>query len=599
MGGDGVHHVHLIGVDDGQRQSRRHGLGQEGAGHQRAVGQTEGDVRHTQHRGQPQLIRHPADGLQRGLGLILLGGDRQCQAVDPEVTLRDAVGLRRSQDVLRNGDALVGGLGQPLFIHRQSNDGRAVLLHDGQDAVQYILVPVDGVHRSLAAADTQSRLEGVGVGGVQHQGQIGGLLELAHHLGQHGHLVHAGIADVDVQDVRARVLLLDGDVNNIVEVLFLQRLLEALLAGGIDALADDPHTGNADGLGRGADDAVAADFASPRRRAADALMQRANVFRIGAAAAAHDGHARLDGFCHGFGEGSRGQVIMTIRRVGQARVGLGDDGQVGVCKDLPQRGQQLRRAQGAVHADGVRTQAGQCRGHGSRCAAGEGAPGFLKAHRHDDGEGAVFLRSDQGGAGLLQVGHGLDGDEVSPGLHARADDLGEHIHCRLKGEGAQRLQQLAQGTDVQSDLRAGACTGLLCRLDGAQDGLLHGRAVGSQLAAVRAEGVGVDDVRPGGHILPVDVRQQAGIGQGQQLRRLARLHSRPLEHGAHRAVEEGEGRCIKHGCASQFMECYHYTWLRGICTVFPLYEKRPLRAASKTPQSACADSSPMKGSLRN
>ena len=57
-----------------------------------------------------------------------------------------------------------------------------------------------------------------------------------------------------------------------------------------------------------------------------------------------------------------------------------------------------------------------------------------------------------------------------------------------------------------------------------------------ELEPVPAEGVGIDQLRPGLHIGPVDVCDPMRIGKAQKLRDVAQLQALLLEHGAHAAV---------------------------------------------------------------
>ena len=193
------------------------------------------------------------DSFQRFHSLLLLGGDRQCQAVDPNILLGDAVRQGRVQDAAGDSYPLLCRLGDAALVQGQTHYGGAVLFHDGQDAVQHLCFAVDGVHCRLTVVDPQARFQGGGVGGIQLQGQGNGALQVLYHPGQHGDFVHTGEAHVHIQDVGSRVLLLDGDIQNVVQVVFQQRLLEPLFAGGIHPLADDPHAVQAAGGDGGAD----------------------------------------------------------------------------------------------------------------------------------------------------------------------------------------------------------------------------------------------------------------------------------------------------------------------------------------------------------
>ena len=72
---DRVHDFLLIRVDDGQRQALVHRADKERLRHQQAIRQAEGNVRHAKDGLQPHVAVHRADGGERLLRLILLGGD--------------------------------------------------------------------------------------------------------------------------------------------------------------------------------------------------------------------------------------------------------------------------------------------------------------------------------------------------------------------------------------------------------------------------------------------------------------------------------------------------------------------------------------------
>ena len=79
---------------------------------------------------------------------------------------------------------------------------------------------------------------------VDAQGHVDHLGHGLHREGQHGQLVHTGGAHVDVEDVGSGRHLGDGLFADHAEVTGAQRLGQAFLAGGVDALADQ-HGGTA------------------------------------------------------------------------------------------------------------------------------------------------------------------------------------------------------------------------------------------------------------------------------------------------------------------------------------------------------------------
>ena len=531
-GGHRVHHGFLVGVEDGQGEPRLQGLHQKRLGDQGAVGQAEGDVGHTQHGLEAQLLPDGPEGGEGLPGLPLLGGDGEGQAVDPHVLFGDAVGQGGVQDAAGDVHPLPGGLGDA--------PRRTVLLHDGQDLLLYRRIAVDGVHRRLAVVHPQAGLQGGGVGGVQLEGHVQGALQLLDHPGQHIHLVHAGVAHVHVQNVRPRVHLLDAHVQNVVQIPLQQGLLEPLLAGGVDPLPDGAHPVNPQGDGGGAqkgDGPVRPADGGPARQN---LPHPADVVRRGAAAAAEDGHTRLPAGEQGLGEGLRIHVVMAVHRVGQASVGLGDHRQTGACAQLLHQREQQIRPQGAVQADGVGPQALQRAGHGGDGAAGEGAPAGLKGQGDQDRQIGVLLDSQQGGPGLVQIGHGLDHRQVGSGSGPGHRHLTEEVVGLLKGQAPHGLQQLPQRAHVHGHQGFGALRRLPGNTDGLGNHLLRAVAGGGQLAGVGPEGVGVDDLAARGDVFPVDLLQQLRPGQVEQLRLPAGGQAPLLEDGAHGPVQKDQ-----------------------------------------------------------
>ena len=90
------------------------------------------------------------------------------------------------------------------------------------------------------------------MGGVQLQGEAGHALQGLDHLLHQHRLVYAGCANVYVQDLRPGFCLTDGLLQHIVHVAFPQCLLEALFAGGVDALAHHRDAVYRDRVHRGA-----------------------------------------------------------------------------------------------------------------------------------------------------------------------------------------------------------------------------------------------------------------------------------------------------------------------------------------------------------
>lgn len=170
-------------------------------------------------------------------------------------------------------------------------------------------------------------------------------------------LVDLGQAHVDVQDVGALLLLADALAHDVVKVTVAQGLLQALFAGGIDALADDGDlvtvTGKVhDRLGA-RDRHAGLAVVRAGRVVIDKRAQGGHVRRRGAAAAAHDAHAVFDHAGDGLGVFGCLDVkdgIAVIVHAGQSRIGLHHDGLVGDGEHASGEPSELGRSLAAVDA---------------------------------------------------------------------------------------------------------------------------------------------------------------------------------------------------------------------------------------------------------
>ena len=151
----------------------------------------------------------------------------------------------------------------------------------------------------------------------------------------------------------------------------------------------------------------------------------------------------------------------------------------------------------------------------------------------------AILGGEDSGLELVEVAHRFDGHEVRASRRAEAHLLGEGVVGGVELEVAGGLEEPSGGTDVERHEApsAGARGGLLG--DGDRGGYHVGeRRVAVVLGGVGAEGVGVDDVRPGGEIVLVDGAHVVRPREVPELGHLARLQSPRLELRSHRPVEE-------------------------------------------------------------
>ena len=440
---DGVHKALGTRVHDGGVQARAKGGGQKDRTQQRAGRQAKADVRHAERAFDAQALLAQGHGAQDLLGLALIGRGSHDQAVDEDTVRADAVAGGLGHDALGDGEAGLGGIGDAAFVERKADDVGAVVGDQRKDLIHDLLLAIDRVDDGLAGVAAHGGLDGCGVGGVDLQRQERGALELLGGLLDNLDLVDLGQAHVDVQDVGALLLLADALAHDVVQVAVAQGLLQALFAGGVDALADDGDLVAVAGKVHdrlGARDRHAGlAVARTGRVVIDERAQRCHVRRRGAAAAAHDAHAV--GNHAGDGLGVFGGLdikdgVAVVVHAGQSRIGLHHNGLVGNGEHTCGESSELSRALAAVDAQNVGADGIERDGGNLGTRAQEGATVFLKGHGGKDGQVGVLAAGEDGRLDLGKVGHGLDNKEV----HARGDAgthfLGKEVIGLVEAEGA-------------------------------------------------------------------------------------------------------------------------------------------------------------------
>ena len=239
------------------------------------------------------------------------------------------------------------------------------------------------------------------------------------------------------------------------------------------------------------------------------------------------------------------QVVKAGGRVRQTRIGLCEHRQAaGGAEPLHQR-QDLGGAQRAVDTHRVRAKA--LRGHRKalHLTAGEGAAGGLKGHGGHHRQITGLLRGQDARLYLQQVGHGLKVHRVRTGGGARRHHLLEQVAGLLEGQGAHGLEHLAQGADVQQDLRIGTLGSCFGALHRGGDHLGHCVAAARQLLAVGAESVGADEIGASLQIGFVDAGHHLRMGHTPHIRDLAGRKARLLQHGSHGPVQNPDAAFVK------------------------------------------------------
>ena len=544
---DGVHKALGARVHDGGVQARAEGGSQKDRAQQRAGGQAKADVRHAKRAFDAQALLAQGHGAQNLLGLALIGRGGHDQAVDEDAVRADAVAGGLGHDALGDGEAGLGGIGDAAFVERKADDVGAVVGNQRKDLIHDLLLAVDRVDDGLAGVAAYGGLDGGGIGGVDLQRQQRGALELLGRLLDNLDLVDLGQAHVNVQDVGALFLLADALAHDVVQVAVAQGLLQALFAGGIDALADDGNLVAVAGEvhhGLGACDRHAGlAVARTGRVVIDKRAQGGHVRRRGAAAAAHDAHAVLNHAGDGLGVFGCLDIkdgIAVIVHAGQSRIGLHHNGLVRNGEHTRGESSELGRALAAVDAQNVGADGVEGDGGDLGARAQEGAAVFLKGHGGKDGQVGILAAGEDCRLDLGQVGHSLDNKEVHTRGDARAHLLGKEVVGLVEAEGTQGAQQRADGADIAGDVVGTGCAG--AGDSGGKD-ICHGGGT-VELVGVGAKGIGGDHVAAGLDVLSLNVGNDLGLLKVEQLGQGSGLHAGRLQHGAHAAVEQQMPRAL-------------------------------------------------------
>ena len=357
---DGIHKALGARVHDRSVQACAKSGSQKDRAQQRAGGQTKADVRHAERAFDAQAFLTQGHGAQDLFGLALIGRGGHDQAVDEDAVRSDAVAGGLGHDALGDGKASLGGIGNAAFVEREADDVGAVMGDQWKDLIHDLLFAIDRVDDGLAGVAAHGGLDGCGVGGVDLQRQERGTLELLGGLLDDLDLVDLGQAHVDVQDIGTLLLLADALAYDVVKVTVAQGLLQALFAGGIDALADDGDLVTI--AGKVYDRLSARDrhaglaVARAGRVIVDKRAQGGHVRRRGSATAAHNAYAVLDHAVDGFGVFGGLDVkdgVTVVVHVGESCVGLHHNGLVRNGEHTYGESSELGRSLAAVNAQDV------------------------------------------------------------------------------------------------------------------------------------------------------------------------------------------------------------------------------------------------------
>ena len=402
---DRLHHLGQVRVDDREIQSVVHRKREEMRIDLDALRQTERDVGDAETGLDAQLLLDAAERLKSLHRAGRLGGDGQGQTVDGDAVRRDAVFCRAGDDFAGDCDTALDRIRNTVLIQRQTDEHRAVLGGEREDGVQTLFLTVDRVDHRDAVVAAQGGLQHLGNVGVQLERQVNHALQFPGDLEHCLALVDARQTDVDIQNIRTGIRLLDALIDDIVQIMGTERSLKALLSGRVDALADDADAICRNKAGAGAQRRDVFFLGQAECALGDTRADLADIVGIGAAAAAENGEAEVEILVVGLGKFSGGDVI---------RQGFGGGvRQTGVCLDDHRNGtagahalrnrQDLLRTERAVDADGTRAQTFEGDGGGLRRDAEERASGGLKCQRRKHRQVALLACGEHGGLDFEQI----------------------------------------------------------------------------------------------------------------------------------------------------------------------------------------------------
>ena len=189
--------------------------------------------------------------------------------------------------MLCNGQSSLRGIRDAFFIDGQRHHQTAVLGRQREDRLHHFLFAVDGVDERLAVIAAQRLFHSDGIRGIDLQRQIRDSLQFLHHFFHHGHFIDLRQADIDIQHIRLLLLLQDALLQDIIHIMRSQRFFKFLLAGRVDALADqDRFLTEFHGMRIRGDQRILFFRQRHRLHLLHALDHRADMRRCGTAAAA-------------------------------------------------------------------------------------------------------------------------------------------------------------------------------------------------------------------------------------------------------------------------------------------------------------------------
>ena len=158
----------------------------------------------------PQLVLYAAESLESCKSGASVCADGHGESVENNIFFSDAVLFGALKNAPRYLNSAVGGVGDPVFVKGESYDKSAVLFGKWEHLFHALGLAADGIYHGFPVISAESRLHGIGIRGVDLQGQVADCLDFADGVGEHGCLVDFGKTHVHVQNMDAPVTLSEG-----------------------------------------------------------------------------------------------------------------------------------------------------------------------------------------------------------------------------------------------------------------------------------------------------------------------------------------------------------------------------------------------------
>ena len=207
--------------------------------------------------------------------------------------------------------------------------------------------------------------------------------------------------DVHIQNLRARLSLLDRLRDDIIHIVFTKRLLKTLFACRIDPLADDAHA-----FAKFADfarrtDAAHGLFVPARRSSRKRRVQRLNECGRRAAATADIRRANIRQRRAVLRKLFRRGAINACFRIGQTGIRFENQRKISAGAHRLENGRDFLRSKRTVHAQRIHAQRVKRHRRRIRPAAQKRAAGSFKRHRSKNRQICAFLRRQNARAKLV------------------------------------------------------------------------------------------------------------------------------------------------------------------------------------------------------